>query len=344
MVLRNISFSVVVSVVLLSSCAFSGSIIDPVAVGVGARPIGLGRAYIGLADDASSVFLNPAGLSSGRSFDFVSMKASLMNEVGYTVLAAAIPVEIGRVGAGIVNSSVQGIPLTRWTDVSGVLRPETYGYTDYSSNVLILSYGGKLSEIFRNPRLANVSFGTSLKYYLQGFSETSASLEGASGSGADLDLGVRFRAASWLDMGIVLSNILPIDMGGGFFWKRNGIAENIPAGLKIGSAVKIIGRDAISSSATSELVFLLDLEKNMDAASDLLLLHSGVEWKPVKQLALRIGLDQQQSAQVSGVGVETNITYGVGINFSPVSFDYAYHGYGSLAENTTHYFSIKYAM
>ncbi|MFA5103727.1 MAG: hypothetical protein WC527_00890 [Candidatus Margulisiibacteriota bacterium] len=344
MAIRRVALAALLSLAVFYSSVFAGSIIDPVAVGVGARPIALGRAYVGLADDASAVFLNPAGLSSAKNFDFVSMKASLINEVGYTVLAAAMPLEIGRVGAAIVNSSVQGIPLTRWTDVSGVLRPDTYGYTDYGSNVFMLSYGGSLGEIFKNPRLKNISFGTSLKYYLQSFSETSASLEGASGSGADLDLGLKFKAARWLDMGLVLSNILPTNMGGGFFWKRNGVAENIPAGLKIGSAVKIIGKDAITVSSTSELVFLLDLEKNMDSASDLLLFHSGIEWKPVKQLALRIGLDQQPSAQVAGVGVETNLTYGVGINFAPVSFDYAYHGYGSLAENTTHYFSIKYAM
>lgn len=344
MTFRSAVITAVLSLVVLYSPVFSESIIDPVAVGVGARPIGLGRAYVGLADDASAVFLNPAGLSSAANFDFVSMRASLMNEVSYTVLAAAMPVGIGRVGAGMVNSSVQGIPLTRWTDVSGVLRPETYGYTDYGSNVFLFSYGGSLGEIFKNPRLKNLSFGTSLKYYMQSFSETSASLEGASGSGADLDLGVKFKATRWLDMGIVLSNILPIDMGGGFYWKRNGIAEDIPAGLKIGSAVRIIGKEAITASGTSELVFLLDLEKDMDAQNNLLLFHSGIEWKPVKQLALRIGLDQQPSAQVSGVGVETNITYGVGICIAPVSFDYAYHGYGNLAENTTHYFSLKYVM
>ena len=342
MMFKKAVFSAGFLFLLLCSSAFSDSIIDPVAVGVGARPMALGRAYVGLANDASAVFLNPAGLSSVKSFDFVSMKASLMNEVGYTVLALAVPMEKGHLGLGFVNSSVQGIPLTRWTDVSGIARPETYGYTDYGSNVLIASYGGCLGDMFNNPRLKQISFGASLKYYLQSFSETSASLEGASGSGVDLDLGVKFKAAKWLDMGIVLSNILPVNMGGGFFWKRNGVTENIPAGIRIGSAVKIIGKEAITSSATSELVFLMDLERDVYASTNLLFLHSVIEWKPVKQLALRIGLDQQQSAQSSGVGTENNITYGVGLNFAPVSFDYAYHGYGSLAENTTHYFSIRY--
>lgn len=324
----------------LSSVVSGESIIDPVAIGVGARPMALGRAYVGLANDASAVFLNPAGLSSSRSVDMVSMKATLMNEVGYTVLAGAFPLQVGRIAAGYVNSSVSGIPLTRWTDESGIPRPETYAYTDYGSSVYMISYGANAAELFGNERLDRISLGASVKYYTQSFSDTSPSLEGASGSGADLDLAAKFRAAKWLDIGIVFSNILPSDMGGAFVWRKNSVSEDIPASLRIGSAFKLIGPEGISPSATSELTFLFDIEKEMDALNDLVLMHSGLEWKPVKQLSLRIGLDQQQSAQVSGVTAETNLTYGVGINFAPVSFDYAYHGYGGLPENTTHYFSM----
>jgi hypothetical protein len=338
--MKKAYFTAIFSVVLLCSAAFADSIIDPVAVGVGARPMSLGRAYVGLADDASAVFLNPAGLGLSRRIDIVSMKATLINEVGYTVFAGALPLETGSLGVGYVNSSVLGIPLTRWTEVSGVARPETYGYTDYGSNVFILSYAAVAGDVFNNAALKNVSLGASIKYYAQSFSETSASLEGASGSGADIDLAAKFRAARWIDIGIVFSNILPADMGGAFVWKKNSVSEGIPATLRIGSAFKVIGAEGLRPSATSELTFLLDAEKEMDASYDLLLFHSGIEWKPVKQLALRLGLDQQQSAQSSGVAAETNITYGVGIYFAPVSFDYAYHGYGGMAENTTHYFSL----
>jgi len=340
---KYLSISVLVLSVFFSS-AYATSIVDPASIGVGARPIGMGRAYTGLADDASAVFLNPAGLSSLKGFNFVSMKATLINDINYTVLGGAVPTKLGCVGVGYVNSSVSGIPLTRWTDVSGVARPDTYGYTDYGANVFLISYGAQLDRLFDNAKLKNISLGASLKYYSQNFSENAASLEGAGGSGLDIDLGVKFRTARWMDMGLYVSNILPMDLGGKFTWKKNNISENIPAVLKIGTAVKVIGPDAIRTVGSSELVCLLDLEKNIDSSSDLLLIHSGLEWKPVKYLALRIGLDQQQSAQNSGIAAETNLTYGVGIIFAQFAFDYAYHRYGDLAENTTHYFSIKYAM
>ena len=44
--------------------SFASSIADPSSVGVGARPLGMGKAYTGLADDISSIFLNPSGLAS----------------------------------------------------------------------------------------------------------------------------------------------------------------------------------------------------------------------------------------------------------------------------------------
>jgi len=52
-ILLLVSFSVV-------SWAISADLGE---VGVGARPLSLGKAYVGYAQDASAIFLNPAGLA-----------------------------------------------------------------------------------------------------------------------------------------------------------------------------------------------------------------------------------------------------------------------------------------
>ena len=44
------------------------------------------------------------------------------------------------------------------------------------------------------------------------------------------------------------------------------------------------------------------------------------------------------------MGVVNNLTAGVGINRGGIYFDYAYHRYGNVAENTTHFFSISYKL
>jgi len=59
-------------------------------------------------------------------------------------------------------------------------------------------------------------------------------------------------------------------------------------------------------------------------------------------LALRVGIDQKPKASEAGVGVDNNLTAGVGLNYFDFTFDYAFHQFGDLSENTTHFFSIGY--
>ena len=45
---------------LLSGAAHA--LVDPLYIGVGARPLGMGKAYVGYAEDGDALFTNPAGL------------------------------------------------------------------------------------------------------------------------------------------------------------------------------------------------------------------------------------------------------------------------------------------
>jgi hypothetical protein len=132
-------------------------------------------------------------------------------------------------------------------------------------------------------------------------------------------------------------------MGGRFSWVKNSVGEAIPASLKTGISVKLLGQDGLKRSGSNELLFVLDSDCYIKQGGPLLL-RAGLEWKPVQSLAVRAGLDQQNSAQTNGAAVETNLTCGIGINLMNFTFDYAYHQYGDLSENTTHYFSIGYSM
>jgi len=320
---------------------FASSIADQSKTGVCARSIALGKAFVGLADNSSSVFLNPAGLAGVNKIEVGSLRANLVDEINYTVLTIIYPYEDNNFGFGWANSSVPSIPVTSWTYISGVARPQIDGYTDYNSNVFVVSYGASLKKFIPlSEKANNISFGTNIKYYSQNFSETTTSLEGASGSGADLDLGLKFKAFRWMDIGVVFSNILPENTGGAFVWKKNSVTENIPASIKIGSAVRIFGENALSKSSSSELVYLLDLEKEIDSNFSGLLFHSGIEWKATNNLYLRFGIDQQKTAQTSGVVLQNNLTYGIGIDIHQFQFDYAY--YSGNSENKTHFFSLKF--
>ncbi|MCX5725727.1 MAG: S-layer homology domain-containing protein, partial [Candidatus Saganbacteria bacterium] len=66
---------------------------------------------------------------------------------------------------------------------------------------------------------------------------------------------------------------------------------------------------------------------------------AGAEFWPTKNVALRIGLDQDPATLSESIG---NLTGGVGFKYSGFEFNYAYHTYSNINENTTHFFSISY--
>ena len=58
--------------VLLAQIAFAQVRIanDPTRLGVGARPLGMGKVFTAFADDPSAIFLNPAGLNLAEKWEY----------------------------------------------------------------------------------------------------------------------------------------------------------------------------------------------------------------------------------------------------------------------------------
>ena len=55
----------IVCILALGGISFAADIstaLDPMYLGVGARPLGMGRSYVAVAEDADALLLNPAGL------------------------------------------------------------------------------------------------------------------------------------------------------------------------------------------------------------------------------------------------------------------------------------------
>lgn len=157
----------------------------------------------------------------------------------------------------------------------------------------------------------------------------------------DADLGLLVDANRWVSLGLTLQNCLPASFGGRFVWQKNAITEGIPLVVNAGAEFKMIGLSALQRSETQKLDLLFGYEKsfnqNRPAVS-----HFGVEYWPMEIIALRGGVDQKPKATESGIGIDNNLTAGVGLFFGGVTFDYAYHQYGELSENTTHFFSLGF--
>jgi len=65
---------------------------NPFTLGAGGRALGLGRAYAAVADDASALFWNPAGLSQLQQIEVSAMHIQFYFDTPYDFVGAAYPV------------------------------------------------------------------------------------------------------------------------------------------------------------------------------------------------------------------------------------------------------------
>lgn len=306
-----------------AAAAENGVLSDPMTIGVGARSLGMGKAYVAVAEDGDAIFMNPAGLARSSNPKLSSMYTNLMGDVGYMVIGGVYPCgEKSAIGAGFIGSRVDGVILT---DSTGAIQG-TNG--NWGNNVMFLSYGTYLNEIpILNPNLGrDVLVGGSLKYFSVGGSGNS-SIEAASGSTFDADLGILYPVNDLLVVGASVQNIL-----GSKVSKSTGSGDVLSSNLKVGVKATLMGEKGAplsSGSSNRKLYALVDYDSPLRGAQESAT-HFGLEFWPSNNLALRVGVDNKEP------------TAGVGVRIAGLEFNYAYHPYNGIAEDSTHFFSIGY--
>ncbi len=187
---------------------------DPSEFGKGARPLGLGNAYVGLGDDANALFLNPAGLGTIDDRQATSMYSTLFGDIRYLVLGVAEPFPSGNFGFGYID--VYSPPTAIYEIINN--RLVYIGESSQSNRLILLSYAKPIQD--------NLFFGGNLKYFNFSLTGGGATYE-ASGTGTEIDLGVKFLPRPWFSLGLSLQNTLPASMGGKFNWS-DGTSDGIP--------------------------------------------------------------------------------------------------------------------
>ncbi len=290
----------------------STSFFDPAEFGKGARPLGLGNAYVGLGDDASVLFLNPAGLGTISDRQATSMYSTLFGDIRYLVLGIAEPFPSGNFGFGYID--VYSPPTAIYEIING--RLVYIGESTQSNRVILLSYAKPVQD--------NLFFGGNLKYFNFALTGGGSTYE-ASGTGLDIDLGLKFLPRQWLSLGLSLKNTLPASMGGKFNWS-DGTSEGIPARFIVGTAFRLVGKDGLREDKSKELNFTSDYEFSRSGTSAT---RFGVEFWPVYAFGLRAGIDSNRLA------------FGAGFKNKGVTFDYAYNVMQGVG-NVSHSFSLGY--
>ena len=194
-----------------------------VRVGQGVRPAAMGEAFIGLADDPSAIFWNPAGLGGMRN-----SRVALSHHEWYAgtrdeVAHVAIPCGPGGFGLAMLYSGQQGIE--RWSEQNEPLE-------DFSTwdAVGAFGYGARLGRGF--------GVGLAAKGVFQ-------SLYDQVGYGGALELGATARPLSRFGFGLAARNFGAVSYPRG--WVK------LPAEVGVGASCRLP-----RFVATADVVYPLD--------------------------------------------------------------------------------------
>lgn len=277
-----------------------GAFID---VGYGDRPVAMGNAYVGLADDVNAVYLNPAGLSFLTAPQIQFTHTKLMGLVDYNFVTAALPFKGNQaVGLTFINS---GDDLMR----------EISGHLAYSYRIGQVSAG--IAGKFRYSSFGN---NTLLESDFSGIFDPGEISTGLSnqvtgdGTGYGLDLSALYKATDNLTFGIMVRDVFAP-----FSWSsqvassesqaKGEYTEDIPYELLFGSSYQ-------SEHSTFSVEVRPSTDKEQDDA-----IRFGFERVFFDVLALRLGTEQwlnnlDDDKYMAGVGLNIPELAGVSLRFN----------------------------
>ncbi|MGE5179045.1 MAG: PorV/PorQ family protein [Bacteroidota bacterium] len=241
-------------------------------LGVGARAMGMGSAYVALADDPTATYWNPAGLAQVRGTELTAMHNEWIQDFRQEYAAVGAPIGSGTLGfafSGFYTSQLEGRD-----EVGNFTR--NFGFNDVT---MTAAYGRPLAN--------GLDGGIAVRYLREMIDQTDASTVAA-------DVGARYRlGASGLSLGAAAQNI-----GG----KPKFVSESfdLPLTLRVGAALtRPIGSIHSVGTLTTELRKARDENARF---------HVGGELLYKEHLALRAGAKFGYDAEdVSfGIGIPWN--------------------------------------
>lgn len=289
----------------------------------GTRGIGMGGAFVSLADDASSLWWNPAGMANAKLREVSVSYAKFVENTGSQFGGVLLPLSpaLGAVGGSFTYFSVPGLDgFDANKNSSGKLTANSYAAS--------LAYARKIIE--------HVSIGANFKIVGQ-------RLATEQGTGFASDFGIQYRESA-LGLGVVVQNV-----GGNY--SMAGYSSPLPTNVRAG----------VSFAPHPKLTLAFDEEKPRDGAFKLHVggewrattafsLRAGFQQLPnlgsSAGYTMGVGYTSALGASGGWAGEETpwwekkmedaDKQRPDGAYF--LTFDYAFVSYGDLSD--THRFSI----
>ena len=309
-----------------SAAKFAGEFM---AVGGGARALGMGGAFAAVAADVSTIYWNPAGISGMQKRQILAMHSERFGDlVNYNFASYAQPTKLldeskeAAWGLGLIHLGVDDQVVSNhlgFADLNGNGRIDPGEY-------LVDENGNRLTDADFDalPRESDNSFAFLGTFALKtGFGRVGGNLKliysdaiaGNTSTGIGIDLGWLYEDAfvERLSFGAKLQ-----DATGTYISWSTGHTEFITPMLKLGTAYKIV-----SEKFNGALVLAMDSDiyfENRQTASQYWVgdtstdLHLGAELQFQEKVFVRGGFDSGWD----------NVTAGAGFKVSVLGFDYAY--------------------
>lgn len=287
-------------------------------IGVGARPLGLGGAFVALADDSNASNYNAAGLAYVNNIHLGATFAQRFSGlVNYSIIASVIPVgKIGTIGADVGFLS----------EDSGIYNEQTFRFS-YAKTVI-----------------KQIGIGVNLKYFSTSYDEANEAVKEntyfaqTSSSAFSFDIGLMAKPIDNLHIGLSAENLVPADMSISEE-ETDTIPQNIRAGIvyRLDSIAEMSAQGQAISNVLKNTLVIVEL----NARDDMLTTRGGVEIWINNAIAIRGGF-----GMINGTSSATTLNLGgsakVPIGGSALQLDYGFQLLtGELQDNTTQRFSIN---
>jgi hypothetical protein len=267
---------------------------------MGARPLALGGAFVGLADDENALIFNPAALAAVRGLSFFSSGGL---QPGFDLR--------GEIGAVLPHLGL----CLQYFDFGDIPQVDEFGNIigsfSYRTYAIIAGAGISGTDIgLKGALFGALGLGVKAKYLRVN------TLEPGSGSGLALDVSLRYGGPNTklrmgfitsFGLGLTIENVVGIPITYG-----NGHSESWPRNVTFGA----------SATLFDSWLFTMDVVAGKG-------LRLGVEWCPVSALMVRVGL------RTEGVVIWS---FGLGVRFNIFLLDYAFVAHPLLPSQ--HYLSF----
>ena len=287
-------------------------------IGVGARPLGLGGAFVALADDSNAADYNAAGLGYIDKVHLGATHAQRFNGlITYNAISGVISLgRIGSIGAGFGG-------LAEDSEI-------------YSEQTLRLSYGNALFKQF--------AIGGNLKLFRTAFDETNEFIAEnpyfvrTSSSAVSFDLGVIVKPFQSLSLGASVENLLPADMS-----ISDTQTDSVPLNVRAGLAYRLASIAEMSAQGAAVSNLLRGSLGSLEVASrnGEIYIRTGMEIWLNSSIAVRGGYGVK-----SGGSSATTLSFGgsakLPISGTTLQLDYGFQLLsGNLQDNITQRFSLN---